>query len=264
MKYCKNCGNQLSDSAAFCGNCGTVADTTPGTSATQESTTTQEPTTTQEITSTPEASTNQESNSTQDTTTAQESPVMQQIPGTQGVPFNSGAFAQPANDKNRKIGIIAFIAIVILAFILLYMLIFRNLFGGSYKTPVKNIISAIENQDIKKLYKALPDYQVKELKEQLADYYDGDIDEFWSSSMMEDVSIDYEISDKEKLTKDELSNIRSDIKDYYDEKVKVSAGYELEVEFTIEMFGMEEESTTYMTVVKMDGKWVVYDSGSIF
>jgi len=260
MKYCKNCGNQLSDSAAFCGNCGmaTSANPTPVQEATSEIPATQ---------GTPvtgETSAAQGTPVTGETSTAQGTPVTGEGSASQDIPYNTAAYARPVNDRNRKTGIIAFIVIIVLAFLLLYMLVFRNFFGGSYKTPVKNLISAIEDQDIKKLYKALPDYQVKELKDEIDDYYDGDIEEFWSSSMLEDISIDYKIEDKEKLSKDELSDMEDEIKDYYDEKVNVSAGYELDVEFTMEIFGMEETDSTNITVVKMDGKWVIYDTGSIF
>lgn len=294
MKFCRNCGNQLADNSQFCPNCGTPVATPVAQPNIAPEPVVQPYVAPQPIAQpyvAPEPITQPY---VAPTDPYQQVPVQPQAYHDQTyanpnqayanqttIPPNntdmnnmypngmSPAFAVPVKNANSKIGMIAFALIVVLIVFLSYILIFKNILGGTYKTPIKNYVSAIEDQDIKKLYKALPDYQVKEMKAEIADSYDGDASVLWDDLMGLgglDITytLDYTIDDKEKLDKDELEVIKEDIEYYYDEKVKVTAGYDLEIELIIGVYGIDQSETLSMTVVKMDGKWVIYDTGSLF
>ena len=76
----------------------------------------------------------------------------------------------------------------------------------------------------------------------------------------DDIKVSYKIKDKEKIDKDDLEDLEDDIKDTYDEKVKVSKGYELKIEMKIKGDDDKEKDTTKIKVYKIDGDWCLMDS----
>lgn len=137
----------------------------------------------------------------------------------------NGIGAKLKEKKNLLIGIGAALIVLILAIAVL-----PNLFGGSYKTPVKNLISMQSQKkadpeerfvnsmggygksELKKMYKILSssdnfdDYK-EDLEDNYEDFLDNMEDEYgkrWKLS--------YKIEDKDKLDKDDLKDAKDMIK----------------------------------------------------
>ena len=71
----------------------------------------------------------------------------------------------------------------------------------------------------------------------------------------DDIKISYKIKDKDKIDKDDLEELEDSIKDKYDEKVRVSKGYELKVKMKIKGDDDKDEDTTTIKVYKIEGDW---------
>lgn len=150
-------------------------------------------------------------------------------------------------------GIIAAVAVVVLIIV--------ALLGGGYKKPLKNYFTGIQKTNAKTYLKAFPDFA----KDDLEDKYDKDYLEDMLESMEkkygDKVKISYKVLDKTKLTKDELKDAKEALeKKYDDEKIKITAGYEVAVKVTVK--GSDEKKTTYTSfeVYKINGKWCMLPS----
>lgn len=234
---------------------------------------------------------------------------------------------KPAKLDNKMVGLIAMGVIAVVAIVLICV-IGSALFGGGYKKPLKTIKKAFNAQstDVEDYIDALPKFvgaayddgmdlvksidkkSEKEIKsfieDALKDFY-GDT----KDSLGKNVKLSYEITDKEKLDKDdreeieeayasiidiiekeidvditdkkELEELVEDyedyIEDYFDisskqidkaiklvtnlagdiEDVKVSKGYILELELTVEGKKDDMSMDIDVYVVKMNGKWCI-------
>ena len=148
----------------------------------------------------------------------------------------TGTAGDGATKKKSFIPLIAAVVVVLLVVIV----IFNLLFSGGYKQPVDNMIKAIETGKGKYLYKTMPDFLIEyryddEKKSEIIDDLDDSLE--YVVEMLED-----------------------DIKDTYDEKVKVSKGYELKIEMKIKGDDDKEKDTTKIKVYKIDGNWCLMDS----
>lgn len=181
-----------------------------------------------------------------------------------GVNFDgSGA----VKNKNKAIAVlIAAVAVILVIIIVLVNL----LSGGGYKKPIDNMMKAMETGKGKYLYKTMPEFLIEyEYEdEKKSDIYD-ELDEIMESitdalegEYGDDIKISYKIKDKEKIEKDDLEDLEDSIKDEYDEKVKVSKGYELKIKMKIKGDDDKEEETATINVYKIDGDWCLM--GSIF
>jgi len=123
------------------------------------------------------------------------------------------------------------------------------------------MIKGIEKQDADKFLSAYPEF----LADQMDSYIDDDaMEEMYD--MLEDecgknIKISYKVTDKDKLDKGDLEDYEDEIDDNYDEKVKVTAGYELEVEMKIKGKDDEDEDENDFVILKIDGDWCVYEGG---
>lgn len=172
-----------------------------------------------------------------------------------------GATAVKKSSKAPLIAAVAVIVVVIL-------LIFKALFGGNYKDPIDNMFKAMETGKGKYLYKALPSaaFDSEEFedmkKSEIIEEFD-EMAEYISESLEDAVGKNPKIKvkylDKEKIDKDDLEEMEDDYKESTDQKIKVSKGYEVEIEVTIK--GKDEKESTEMTleVYKVDGDWCVMD-----
>ncbi len=167
--------------------------------------------------------------------------------------------------SNKAVGIlIAAVAVVLVVLIVLFNL----LFGGGYKKPVDNMMKAIETGKGKYLYKSMPEFLIEyeyedEKKSEIYDELDESLE--FITGMLEgeygdDIKISYKVKDKEKIDKDDLEDLEDSIKDKYDEKVKVSKGYELKIKLKIKGDDDKDENTTKIKVYKIDGDWCLMDS----
>lgn len=151
----------------------------------------------------------------------------------------------------------AAVALVIL------ILIFKALFGGSYKDPIDNLCKAMETGKGKYLYKSMPEFMIEDeyddmKKSEIIDELDKsgeDLLDDLEDEYGDDIKVSYKIKDKEKIDKDDLKDMEDDIEDYYDAKVKVQKGYEVTLRLKIK--GDDDDDSEKMTfnVYKIDGKW---------
>jgi DNA-directed RNA polymerase subunit M/transcription elongation factor TFIIS len=149
----------------------------------------------------------------------------------------------------KKIGIIA--GAVALAVLVLTLII--NIVSGGWKTPIDNYFKGMQKADAKMYLKAFPEFLDKDDtidKEYMKDMLENLEDEYGKN-----IKIKYEVTKKEKIKKDDLSKVQEYIEKKYDEKVKVSAGYEVKVKATIKGKDDEDTDTQKMYVYKIDGKW---------
>lgn len=170
-------------------------------------------------------------------------------------------------DKQKliKVGVpvLAGIVAVVIALILIL--------GGSYKSVVKNYYKAMENGKGSTLQSCSP-YEVAYLKAtgKSKDYIKDQFNEAAKNrqqSLQEEYKkgykVKYEIKDEEKMDKDDLDEYEDVINEAIKsegidlKKAKISAGYKLEVEVTIEGDEKDDTYTENLTVLKINGKWNV-------
>ena len=187
-------------------------------------------------------------------------PVTPAAPAAAAAPAAPAAAAAPAPTKskpgftlnNRNIGIIAVAAVAAIAVIIACFFIFG---GRGYKDVVKDYFKAIEKADAKLMMDLLPDDLVKavmkeedmtkkEMTEELQDSLD-DMSDYYDI-------VEYEITDTEEFDKDDLKELKEDYEDY---DVKVKDAMVVEVEVTMEVYGMETTQTMELTLIKVGGSW---------
>lgn len=173
---------------------------------------------------------------------------------------------RPAQKKNRrqdkKVGMIAvaFIAVIVL-------IVAFALFGGrSYKTTVKQFITATYDVDAEKLIKVLPDAVIdRVMKDEDYEDYDemiDDLNDTFESQMRsikryigDDWSMSYKIIKVEKVSGKDLDELKKDYKK--DFKIKVSAAKVAEVEITIKAGETENSSSLDIPLVKVGRSWYI-------
>lgn len=157
----------------------------------------------------------------------------------------------PKKDQYMLIGAAAVgvIFIVILLSII-------GVFKPAYEKPIDNFVKSISKNEYDYLKKAFPKYRLKGNKDSFKDTID-EINEELEDEYGKRFKLKYKITDKDKLDEDDLEDYEDDIKDYYDKKVKVTNGYELEVEFKASGDGEKDDKDGDFIVLKIDGKWYI-------
>lgn len=164
--------------------------------------------------------------------------------------------------RNTYIGIAC---VAVLAIILIIVVV--SLISGGYKGALKDYFGAIEDKDGEAYAEALMsddmiDYILDESGDDEDDFYDGYKDSAKSAynSLKEEfgsgISISFDVTDKEKIDKDDLEDIEDALNMLYDD-VKVSKGYEIELEIEVE--GKDDDDTfdAVATMLKVDGDWII-------
>ena len=168
-----------------------------------------------------------------------------------------------ANNKNRKIGIIA-VAVAIALLISLCCAVFG---GRGYKATVNKYIKAQFAGDIEDIVDLMPKKVFNYALEQEG-YDKSQRKEFIQSgqaaltsyvTMMkafygEKMKVSHKITEVEAIKGDDLKELKS----YYKEiGVKVSAAKEITVDITIKGNDMENTSSSEFTVIKVGGSWYI-------
>lgn len=155
-------------------------------------------------------------------------------------------------------------ALAVVAVIIVLFMFKGCLFGGAEK-PIKNMIKYTETGKFKHLKKTMPKALVKAYDDKLDDVEEM-LEKAWESEFEEGKPrVSYKVEDKDKLDKDELEDIEESIEaqlkalDADDDDVKVTKGYEYELEITTKYDGDKETEDETITVVKVDGKWCLAD-----
>lgn len=176
------------------------------------------------------------------------------------------------DDKNKRIGIIAVILLIIVV-----VLAGIFLFGGrSYKGTIKKYVNATFDADGEEILDLLPekmiDYAMEEegqdsedldeiiddMNEELQDQLDS-LDEY----LGEGWKISYEIIDDENIKGDDLEDIKEA---YEDADIKVSAAKEAEVEITVKADETENSNTLDIALIKVGRSWYldIMSMGNLF
>lgn len=188
---------------------------------------------------------------------------------------NCGAVADKKNNivnlhnKNTAILLGGILAGIIVSVILISLI-----FGGGYKSAIDNYFEGFEDTNAKKFMKAMPECQIEYLQESLKDYSKFDsLAEYFEYLLEEalnkiedeygdDISISYEIKDKEELSEKELKDIRKRLENNYDnDDVKVTKGYEVEITAEIKGDDNSDEEDITVKVAKVDGDWCIINGG---
>ena len=162
----------------------------------------------------------------------------------------------------------------ILAGIIIIVLILSALFGGGYKSAVKNYFEGFEDADAEKFMKSMPKCQVEYLEKSMKDYdkYDS-FKEYFQYIIEEaldeaedkygdDISISYEINNKKDLSDKELKDIRKRLRNnYQDNDVDVTKGYEVAITEKIKGDDDSEKKDLTLKAAKVDGDWCIVSGG---
>ncbi len=162
----------------------------------------------------------------------------------------------------------------ILAGIIILVILISLIFGGGYKSAIDNYFEGFEDTNAKKFMKAMPECQIEYLEESLKDYSKfNSLAEYFEYLLEEalnkiedeygdDISISYEIKDKEELSEKELKDIRKRLENNYDnDDVKVTKGYEVEITAVIKGDDNSDEEDITVKVAKVDGDWCIINGG---
>lgn len=161
-----------------------------------------------------------------------------------------------AEEGKTKSGNGKFIAIIV-AIVVIILIVLKLIFGtAAYEKPLKNFFDGIEDKDGGKIEEAFPEFYGDKMTklydfDDLADTLYNHLEDEYGKN----IKISYKVKDKEKIDKDDLEDIEEEIKDTYDEKVKVSKGYELELEIKVKGKKDKDKNKSEIEVYKIDGDW---------
>lgn len=118
--------------------------------------------------------------------------------------------------------------------------------------PIQYLEKGFNKRDAKMIQKAFAD--------------GGDIsseifDMFEIAGGLIDYKVEFDVTDKEKIPKDEIEEVLTE--EYFVDEVyakNASAAYILDVDMTIEMGEYSEDESGEFPVVKINGKWVIPES----
>lgn len=255
-KFCPNCGTALEESSAFCPNCGTPVGKSEAPQAPAAA---------------PQAPQSYQAPA------APQAPVAPQAPQTPKAPPAS-AHAPDAVKPNDKIqGFIdkckanpkrLILPCAILAGVLALVIVLNVLFSGGYTSAIDNVMDTM-NGDANALEDLAPDaywdyleeeedITLKDLKKDFKEEYE-EFEEMMKEFSDGKIKYSYKVEDKDKIDKDDLEDYEDAFKDQFDRSVKITDGYELELEIIMKQ-GKETDSTSSdMIVLKIDGKWYCVD-----
>lgn len=250
--FCRKCGNQIPDGAAFCPNCGNAM----GSEQHQPQVQTQEQPTIQ-----------------YDNTQGQ----MQYDTQGQFYDLNGQNVANPYNPytptpkkkitKNTVIGIAA-VAVVAVAVIVALILIIGGL-GKGEKSPeaaAEAYIEALSKLDVDKLIDCVPDEVLEAMAE---DQYDGSLKELKKDGREEfeemkedgwDIKVKVKVKENEKVSRDSLKKLNEKYEDN-DCDIKISEARDITVKLTVkgEIDGEDIDLTKEqeVRVIKVGRRWYI-------
>lgn len=221
--FCVNCGTKNEDGAQFCVGCGA-------------------------------------------TLNAASAPAAEPAPAPAPAPAAPKA-PKTQQEKYRMVGMIAVAAVaVVLA------LVFVALFAGrGYKATTRQFIRATYSANAKKIFRLVPDKVLKEefesnkdRREAIEDAQDSleEMIEFYDE-YFDDWKYSFKITDSEKITGDDLKDLKKEYKNKYG--LKISAAREVEIDFVITYDDGDEEMENEMTIylIKVGNSWYldILDNG---
>jgi len=165
------------------------------------------------------------------------------------------------NEKKKKDPVVVIVAAVTLVLAVVIVVANLTILNNGYKKPIKNLAKLIETGDIDYLEESLPEYLLDDIDDDELDEISDELKTFSKTFMGDDFDLSYDFVDKKEIDDDDLEELEDTVKEKYDEKVKVSKGYEVEVEVTIEIDSESKSQTNKINVYKIDGEWcLAHDS----
>jgi len=239
---CKNCGTNNAEGVRFCAGCGSTMDA---------------PAVGHNAAPSYEAPVNHNA------------PVSHNTPGY-GAPATPAHHAPTYGSSAAKAGSMLPLAGIGLVAAVVVILLFSLLFGNSAKSVAKKAAKYAINGKYYSISKLYHKEVRKENEWDDEDYKEDckDMEEDWKENMRDlreeegRVKLSTKIKDIDDIKGDDLD----DIQDYYDDEydLKVKKAKRFETEFCAEIDGEEEEYDDDIIVVKIGGKWYLYDGASIF
>ena len=245
--YCQNCGNQLREGTKFCPKCGSPV--------------------------TKSAADQDGANSSLAGDAGNEARVrggsanlggMNGGSGLSGKMPNggSGSGGQTATGNKRKVPIFAIGAIAIVTVVVIFVL--KAFQGGSYETPIKNMVEGTEKLDGKQIMKALPDEAIELIEEEMGyslDEMAEELEDSFSNIMGVDLTeidfeLDYEIEDEFDLSEREIAEIEDELAEEGLE-LDIKKGKKVELKLTGTVEGEELERDMTLQVIKVGGSWYI-------
>lgn len=160
--------------------------------------------------------------------------------------------------ENKKIGTQnIIIALSAAAAIVIMIIVLVACLTPAYAKPIEYFVTGMEKDSYKTLKKAFPEFVIDEFEDSYYSIEDvlENLHEEAEDEYGKKFKISYKITRKSKLDDDDLEDIEDAIDDYYDEDVRVSAGYELKVKLKISGGGDSDNEKIEVNVYKIDGKW---------
>ena len=271
MKFCTMCGQQIDDNMPFCPYCGAPQQATPQPqqaapqpqqAAPQPQQAAPQP---QQAAPQPQQAAPQPQQQPPQFGQYQTPPPMQAGPGGPGP-------KAPKKPLDKKL---LFIIIGAAAFVLIVIGIICGLSGrrgaGSYKGAVEKLFNALADGSAKKTVHIMMPAELekaadKELQGGELEYLGYDsmqdfIDDMYSTELDKDMKFqNVEITDKDKLSNDEIEEIEEQCSDEMGCDIKVKEAYELEIEYEYREKGDKKWHDDYMemTAYKVGGRWYIF------
>ena len=271
MKFCKKCGQQIEDNVLFCPYCGTPqqaapqpqqAAPQPQQAAPQPQQVAPQP---QQVAPQPQQAAPQSQQAAPQPQQAAPQPQFGQMPPQQPQP--------PKKPLDKKIlfiiaGVAAALLIIVIG--LIFALSGRR-GASSYKGAVEKLFSALEAGNGKKLVGIMMPSELeksadKELNDGELEYLGYDsmaefIEDQYKNELEDSIKFkDVEITDKEKLSKDEVEEIEEMCDDELGCDIDVKEAYTLEIDYLYKEKGDEDWQDDYMeiTAYKVGGRWYLF------
>lgn len=233
-KFCTKCGASCDDNTAFCTSCGAKFD----------------------------AATSAPAGSASGANGGSEKTILDKFKESANMETIKSLSSRPDFTKIVGIAVVAVAALIIL-------IILISILGGAWKKPVKNMFKGMRDCDAEKLIEVTDEYRLDKFEDSYKGSdksYDETLEKRLEDTMDQledelgkDVKISYDITDKDKLSDRDLDDIKDILKKSYDAKgVKVTKGYELDIEYTAKGKKDDDDDDGKIVVVKIDGDWYLW------
>ena len=235
-KFCGQCGAQLNDNATFCTQCGaTIAPQQPA-----------------QQTASPMANLQQAAKNI-DMNAIKDAVSVENIKNLKNKP------------NKLTIAVLAVLLVLVILVVVILCMIFG---GGSWKTPINNVMDVLNDGDGKAYEELMPPYykDMADALDGIIDISDEDFDEEaekqrdrLTKKYGDDAEISYEVVKKTEVDSD-VASILSSKKA---KKYKLTKAYKVKIKYTIEGEDADKTDKTTVIVGKMDGTWVLLDEGDL-
>ena len=245
-KFCLKCGKELDDNMKFCNVCGAEVGNADGSNGAKDATA---------------------SGINTDELKQKASDAAQKTAKVVGETANKMVDAIPDEIKNKvggagKAKIIVLAGAAVIAFLIIALL--ASTMSGGPKKAAKKYINAMYTGDVKDYKKVMIPDLVEYLEDEYdEDYYDEVLEnriDYLEDEYGDDIKVKkLKVKSSKKLSDKKCDNYEESLDDYYDIDVKIKAAYKVKGTFTIKGDDDDEDMEFEAYVIKVKGKYYVYD-----